>query len=177
MRKGFLDITTARAAIKDLVTNIEGVEYDTTYIPVDMKVSRRLVPYNILVLYKRGKYEEMLEEVEKNFEGGKVDALLKPSENYVQLAFFEVDENIPNYERSIGFTRTKERLNKNEMISFIVDPKYAYIDNVMNKWFDFEEKIDIKRDDDIFQYINVASKKESRRNGFVKKLFRSASSS
>jgi hypothetical protein len=176
MRKGFLDVTTARAAIKDLVTNIEGVEYDTTYIPVNMKVSGGFVPYNVLVLYKRGKYEEMLEEIYNNFEGGKVDALLKPSENYIQLAIFEIDENIPNYDRSIRFSKTTDRLDKNEMTSFIVDPKYAYIDDVMNKWFAYEEKIDIKRDDDIFRYVNAASKKGFRKNAFVKKLFRGASS-
>lgn len=172
MRRGFMDVTTARAAIKDLVTNIEGVEYDTTYIPVTMKVNRGYEPYNILVLYQRGKYEEMLEEVDENFKEGSVDALLKPSKNYVQLAFFESDENIPNYDRFIGFSRNNEKLEKNETKSFIVDPKYTYIDDVMNKWFEFEDKIDIRSTDDVFQYINAVSKKGLRK-GFVKRLFKS----
>ena len=177
MRKGFLDVTTARAAIKDLVTNIEGIEYDTTYIPVNLRVNSRFVPYNILVLYQRGKYEEMLEEIDKKFEEGKIDALLKPSDNYIQLSFFEENENIHNYDRFIRFSKANDGLEKNEMISFIVDSKYSYIDDVMNKWFDFEEKLDIKRDDDIFRYIDSISKKGFRKNGFVKKLFRSVSSS
>ena len=176
MKKGFLDVTTARAAIKDLVTNVEGVEYDTTFIPVNMKVSGGFVPYNVLVLYKRGKYEEMLEEIYKNFEGGKVDALLKPSDNYVQLAIFEIDENIPNYDRAIRFSKTTDRLDKNEMTSFIVDPKYAYRDEVMKKWFVFEEKLDIKNDDDIFRYVDAVSRKGLKKYGFVKRLFRNVSS-
>ncbi len=172
MKRGFLDVTTARAAIKDLVSNIEGVEYDTTYIPVNIKVNGGFVTYNILVLYKRGRYDEMLEEIYNNFKEGKVESLLKPSNNYVQLAIFEEDEKIPNNNRFIGFERTPVMLEKNEMVSLIVDPKYAYIDDIMKKWFNFEEKLDIKSDDDIFRYVDVISRKRIKKDSFVKRLFK-----
>lgn len=175
MKKGFLDITTARTAIRDLVSNIEGIEYDTTYIPVTLKVAGGFQNYNVLVLYKKGNYEEMLEEINNKFKNENVDALLKPSENYIQLAFFEQDDNIPNYKRVMCFKQNNDRFEKNEMLSFIVDPKYAYIDDVMNKWFEFEEELDIKKSDDIYQFIDVISKKKMKKDKFVKKLFRSSS--
>ena len=61
---------------------------------------------------------------------------------------------------------------KGKIVSFIVDPKYKYIDDVMNRWFIFEEKLEVKKDDDIYQFIDVISKKRNKKESFVKKLFK-----
>ncbi|MBQ6538921.1 MAG: hypothetical protein IJL76_01435 [Bacilli bacterium] len=172
MARKFMDITKAGCAIKILVSNIEGKEYAFTHVPVNIKTSSGLDSYEILLLYPKDKEEEMLAEVNKKFEKHDVGGLLEPSENYVQLAFFEADE-LPFYKRKITFSTEFEPIKKGEMVSCIVDSKFNYIDEVMNRWFAFDEKLEVHKDDDIYQYIDCISKKREKKEKFVKRLFKS----
>ena len=170
MKKNFLEITKASSAITQLVSNVEGVEYKTDYIPVDIKVSGGLETYIVFLIYKDNNKETMLEEISDKFKDHDVRGFLDPSENYVQIAFFPEDHS-PRYKRSITFSTNHEIKDRADMVSCIVDPKYTYIDEVMNRWFDFDEKLEVHKDDDIYQYIDSISKKYEKKS-FVKKLFK-----
>lgn len=172
MKKNFIDLVTAGSAIKQLVSNVEGTDYDFSFIPVDVKLSNRMEHFQMFVIYKKGNYDEVVNEINKKVSIDIIDSFLKPSENYVQIAFYESDDT-PNYKRSITFCDSDEKLQKYEMQSCIVDENYQYINNVMNRWFAFDEKLEVHKSDDIYQFIDCVSKKQVKKEkGFGKKLFK-----
>ena len=171
MERKFMNVVKAGSAIKQLVSNVEGKEYGFTHVPVNIKTSLGLDDYAIFLIYPKDKEEEMLAEVNEKFKNHDVGGLLEPSENYVQLAFFELDDT-PFYSRKITFSSDGERLTKGEMASCIVDPKYNYISDVMNRWIQFDKTLEVHKDDDIYQYIDCISQKRVKKEGFVKRLFK-----
>ena len=171
MKKDFLDVVKAGTAIKQLVSNVEKEEYDFGFFPVEMKLHSDSETYDIFALYKKGEKEKAAEEINEKFDEKNTSAFLTPSENYIQIAFFEEDE-LPLYKRSITFKNNGNKLQKGEIVSIIVDPKYEYIDEVMNRYLEFEDKLEVKKDDDIYQYIDCISKERTKKNSFVKKLFK-----
>ena len=172
MSRKFIEVTKAGCAIKMLVSNVERKEYDFTHVPIDIKTSAGIESYEIFLLYPHGKEEDMLNEVNEKFKDHDVGALLEPSENFVQLAFFEADD-VPFYSRRITFTAEIDPLKRGEMVSCIIDPKFKYINEAMNRWFAFDEKLEVHKDDDIYQYIDCISKKREKKDKFVKRLFKS----
>ena len=171
MKRKFLDCVTAGCAIKQLVSNVEGKEYEFTHVPVDIKTSNKLEKYDVFLIYQKDKYDEMVQEVEDKFREQDVLGFLSPSENYVQLAFFP-EENMQFYNHSITFSKEGDPVEKGQMISCIVDSDYEYINDVMNRWFKFDESLEVHKRDDIYQYIDCISKKRVKKESFVKKLFK-----
>ena len=131
MKKNFINLVTAGSAIKQLVSNVEGTDYDFSFIPVDVKLSNRMEHFQMFVIYKKDDYDKVVNEINEKMAIDVVDSFLKPSENYVQIAFYESDDT-PNYKRSITFGDNDEKLQKYEVKSCIVDENYQYINTVMN---------------------------------------------
>ena len=172
MEEKSLNVITARAAISQLVSNVEGEEYTTEFIPVDVRVGKNMEQFYLLSLFKKDNRDLAIKEINKNIEENDTTAFLNPSENFVQLGLIE-DDGIPFYNYKMIFDMNNISSTKGKIVSFIVDPKYKYIDDVMNRWFRFEEKLEVKKDDDIYQFIDVISRKRNKKDNFVKKLFKS----
>lgn len=172
MEEKSLDVITARTAISQLVSNVEEEEYTTEFIPVEVRVGNNIEQFYVLSLFKKDNRDLAVEEINKNVKENGTDTFLNPSENFVQLGLIE-DAGIPFYSYKMIFDLKNIPSSDGKIVSFIVDPKYKYIDDVMNRWFIFEEKLEVKKDDDIYQFIDVISKKRNKKESFVKKLFKS----
>lgn len=171
MNKNYLDVITAGSAIKDLVSNVEEKEYVFTHVPVDINVSNRLDTYNIILLYEKDRYENMKQEIEERFATHDFDSFLEPSNNYIQLGIYR-DTGKDFYKYKISFDQTIDPVEDTEMVSCIVDPKYIYINDVMNRWFEFDKKLEVHKSDDIYQFIDCISKKRDKKGKVVKKLLK-----
>ncbi len=185
----YISVITAGNAVRDLVSNIEGKNYSYTHVPVKVEVGSELETYNIFLLYETDidvqhvkneeeynelleeKYNEMLKAVEEKFATHNSDAFLEPSDKYIQLGICK-DTGKEFYKYKICFDQTEDPVNENQFVSFIVDPKYSYINSAMNRWYKFDEKLDIHKSDDIYQFIYYLSHKEEKKESFVKKLFK-----
>ena len=63
MKKNFIDLVTAGSAIKQLVSNVEGTDYDFSFIPVDVKLSHRMEHFQMFVIYKKDDYDKVVNEI------------------------------------------------------------------------------------------------------------------
>ena len=170
-KRKYLNVITAGNAIRDLVSNVEGKDYTFTHVPVEIEVNSKLDTYNIFLLYEKDKYNEMLTEVKEKFAGHNFDTFLETSNNYIQLGMYK-DIGKEFYKYQICFDQTEDPVNENQIVSFIVDPKYSYINDAMNRWYEFDKKLDVHKSDDIYQYIYSISHKEEKRDSFIKRLFK-----
>lgn len=170
MKNNYINVITAGSAIKDLVSNVEDKQYEFTHVPVEIEVGSKLDTYNIILLYEKDSYDEMKREIEEKFVKHDFDTFLEPSNNYIQLGIYkEIGMNF--YKYNISFDQTDDPINNNEIVSCIVDPKYSYINDVMNRWVEFDKKLEVHKSDDIYQFIDCISKKNEKKDSFVKRLF------
>lgn len=170
MKNNYINVITAGNAIRDLVSNVENKDYTFTHVPVDIEVGSKLDTYNIFLLYEKDKYNEMIQEVKEKFTTHDFDSFLEPSNNYVQLGIYK-DTGMKFYKYKISFDPTEDPIQDNQIVSCIVDPKYTYINDVMNRWVEFDKKLEVHKSDDIYQFIDCISKKNEKKDSFVKRLF------
>lgn len=167
----YISVITAGNAIRDLVSNLENKDYTYTHIPVDIEVDSKIDTYNIFLIHEKDKYNEMIQEVKEKFTTHDFDSFLEPSNNYVQLGIYK-DTGMKFYKYKISFDQTEDPIQDNQIVSCIVDPKYTYINDVMNRWFRFENTLDVHKSDDIYQFIYSISHKEEKNKSFIKKILK-----